>query len=106
MSQVSEADWKVLRDLRPVALERFCQGVMAEVERISTDQTQSNHQRYMAIYQLMRDRDKDLANIFDDVRRSNALICIAHLLDKELLIVSESARFSDELQVRIKMLLS
>ena len=38
MSQeISESEWKILRELKPIALDRFCQRVLAEVDRITTD---------------------------------------------------------------------
>jgi hypothetical protein len=31
--QISEADWKLFRQLHALALERFCEGVLSEVGR-------------------------------------------------------------------------
>jgi hypothetical protein len=40
MQTISESDWKVFRALHPLALERFCAGLLAEVEKLAstTDQ--------------------------------------------------------------------
>ena len=32
---IAEADWKVLRRVHPLALERYCERVLAEIERVT-----------------------------------------------------------------------
>ena len=74
MSQeISEREWKILRELKPIALDRFCQRVLAEVDRIATDTSKGDTQRYLAVFTLIRQRDDELANAFDDLRRTTAL---------------------------------
>jgi hypothetical protein len=34
--QISEADWKLFRQLSALALERFCEGVLSEVGRLAS----------------------------------------------------------------------
>lgn len=41
-----EADWKVLRRVHPLAVGRFCERVLGEVERVLRDSAQSRHERY------------------------------------------------------------
>ena len=94
--QISEADWKLFRQLRAIALERFCQRVLAEVARLSCDTGTSNHARYQAVFKLMESRDQELADTFDDVRRSTAWRQLASIQSLELLTEEEFARFSPE----------
>jgi hypothetical protein len=75
--EIPEADWKTFRELRTVALERFCERVLAELVKLATDSPGSNHERYLAVYQLIKKRDKELAGAFDDFRRSTAVRQIA-----------------------------
>jgi hypothetical protein len=35
MREIEEPDWKVLRRVHPLALERFCERVLAEIDRAS-----------------------------------------------------------------------
>jgi regulator of sigma D len=72
MHDIKESDWKTFKPLREQALERFCQRVLDEVARIGSDQTKSRHERYIAIYQMTRERDKEIEQIFDHLRRSTA----------------------------------
>jgi hypothetical protein len=54
------------------------------------------HDRYLKVYDLIRDRDKMIGRIFDDVRRSKALVLLANIKHEGLLTVAELAQFSPE----------
>jgi hypothetical protein len=90
-----EADWKLFRKLQPLALDRFCQRVLDEVGQLSRDPTKGSHERYLAVYRLLKDRDKQLAAAFDDARRSTALVQLARIQEEGLLAREEFARFSE-----------
>ena len=34
---ISESDWRLFRKLQPLALERFCERVLSEINQISSD---------------------------------------------------------------------
>jgi len=36
MREIKEPDWKVLRRVHPLALERFCEHALAEIDRVFT----------------------------------------------------------------------
>ena len=91
---ISESDWKVFRRIHPIALERFCQQVLADVERTAADTQQTSHERYLALYELMRRRDKELAAVFDELRRSTAIERLAGMLSHGLVTDEELSRFS------------
>jgi hypothetical protein len=71
--------------------------VLDEVARISSDQSKSRHERYIAIYQLTRERDKEIEQIFDTLRRSTAVMQICSLRLHELLTDEEVRQFSPEI---------
>lgn len=92
----SERDWKLLRQLAPVALERFCERVLAEAARITNAPGKTNHERYLELYKFMRAQDRDLAAAFDDRRRSNAKVKLAKIYSLGLLTEEELGAFSEE----------
>jgi hypothetical protein len=47
MREIKESDWKILRQVHKEALERFCEQILLEVERINSDSAKSFHQRYL-----------------------------------------------------------
>jgi hypothetical protein len=105
MRQILEADWKILRKLHPVALGRFCQSVLTEIESVSMDQSKSSHQRYLDIYQLVKRRDKLIADTFDDARRSVALFQLTAMRRQGLLFDEEFLQFSQETQAIVELFL-
>jgi hypothetical protein len=105
MREIRESDWKIFRQLHKVALERFCQRVLDESERLHGDTTLSAHERYIAIYRLFDKRDKEVARLFNDLRRSTALWQLAAIKAHGLLTDDEFASFSEEAQNHVAMLL-
>ena len=99
-----EADWQVFRELRVVALERFCERVLVEVGRIASERGKSYHERYLDIYQLLQTEDKDLERAFNDPRRSVALLQLLGIQALGLLTDDEIARFGPEPRAFLKSL--
>lgn len=94
--QIKESDWKLLSQLKTDALERFCQRILSEIESINANNAISAHQRYLEIYQVIERRDKEVAAIFNDHRRSTALNELAAIQSHSLLTPEEFLRFSQE----------
>lgn len=84
--------------MRQIALERFCERVLLDVGRIGADAGKSHHQRYLDIYRLIHDRDRELARAFNDMSRSKAVIQIVQIRSLGLLTEEEFAEFSEELR--------
>jgi hypothetical protein len=85
-----EHDWKHLRAVHRVALDRYCARVLEESRTIITDGTGSAHDRYLRLYRLLQERDRALAAAFDDMRRSmavprlGAMLALGVVTDEEL----------------------
>jgi hypothetical protein len=94
---ITESDWKIFRKLHPVLVERFCERILHELDAVSADHVKTFHQRYRDIYKLIERRDKELANAFDDLRRSSALMQIIAIHGRGLLTEDELNGFSQEL---------
>lgn len=103
--EIEESDWKLLRQFHQVALDRFCQRILDEIDRCNLDSGMSPHQRYLEIFKLIELRDKELARIFDDLRRSTALVVLLALRSNNLLLEDEFKRLSTPTQNRIYALL-
>ncbi len=104
-ASIHENDWKVFRQLRPVALERFCQRALSEIAQVASDTSKTSHDRYLAIYKLVQSRDDELADAFNDFRRSTAALQLAHILSHELLTDEEMTQFSPEIRDLVQLLL-
>lgn len=93
---VPESDWRVFRELREVALQRFCERVLGEVGRITQGSSSSHHERYLALFRLMQRRDDQLAHAFNDPARSRMVLQLSAMQMLDLLVPNELARFSQE----------
>ena len=102
MHDIKESDWKTFKPVREVALERFCGRVLDEVARIGSDQTKSRHERYVAIYQMTRERDKEIEQIFDTLRRSTAVLQICSFRLHGLVTDQEVRQFSREIMDEVE----
>ena len=76
MREIKEADWKVLRRLHPLAL-RFFERVLAEVERVINNKARSANKRYLDIYRILDRRDREVARLFNGLKRSQGLMTLA-----------------------------
>jgi hypothetical protein len=101
MSNIKESDWKVLRSLHPQALERFCQKVLADIASLNTNPGTNFHQKYLAVYDLIAKRDREMAIIFDELRRSTAIERLIGMRERNLFTPDEYSQFSPDLQERI-----
>jgi hypothetical protein len=95
-AEIRESDWKAFRQVHTAALDRFCEKVLGEITSFVSDTTKTPHERYLEIYKLIRERDRMLANAFNDVRRSTALLQLSIIHSHGLLTEEEMARFSPE----------
>lgn len=91
-----ERDWKLLRRLEPVALERFCDRVLGEATAIANAPAKTSHERYLQLCRFLKEQDQDLASAFNDHRRSTALRKLAWIYSLGLLTEDELGSFSEE----------
>jgi hypothetical protein len=88
---ISERDWKVLRDIEPLALD-----LLDEVTAIANEPDRGAHTGYGKIYDLIKDRDKDIADAFNDMSRSKAPWKLAIMERLGLINKDELDRFGKE----------
>ena len=105
MREFPEADWKVLRKVRETALESFCERILNQLVRASSDTSKSFHERYLSVWRLLKKHDKQLADAFDDPRRSHAYEQLALMYSLRLISQQELQKFSSDTQDVIKMLM-
>lgn len=103
--EIKESDWKLLKQLHPVALERFSQRILSEIGSINAESAKGFHQRYLDIFEVVGRRDREMTQLFDDLRRSTALTQIALIQSRGLLTEEEFSRFSTETLDFIEVLL-
>jgi len=105
MREIKESDWKFLRQFHSVALERFSEKILLEIQRIDADSAKSFHQRYLDIFEVLRGRDKEMAQVFDGLRRSTAFIQLASMKNRGLLTGDDFLCFSEETRDAVDLML-
>jgi hypothetical protein len=103
MREIPERDWKAWRKLSNAALERFCGHILDEVTSFRTA-SGSAHSRYLELFRYLRKRDDEIAEVFNDQRRSNARLQIAAAVRAEIVSREELSVFSTETQALIEAL--
>ncbi len=103
--RIKESDWKTFTKLRPLALERYCKKVMGDVDKIIHKDEEDAHERYIEMYNIIRDGDKKLAHMFDGFSRSKALDQLVMYYGNDLLNEEEIAQLSAETRERILAIL-
>lgn len=104
MKEFSESDWKLLRELRPVALERLCARILRQAAQQSDWAGRSYHQRFLQVHSLIEKGNDEIARAFDDLRRSTAFPRLFVMRTQGLITDEELARFSAETRSRIQAL--
>jgi hypothetical protein len=99
---IPESDWKRFKQVKAVALERFCEGVLSECQEVIEDRGQSAHERYLQLFRLTRERDKELAAAFDHHSRSKALTQLIAMRRLGVITNEELAGFSSETRGRLE----
>ena len=94
---LKESDWKVFRKLRELALERFCEQVLSEVKNLASNPSDTPHDCYLAIYKMIHQRNKEMAEAFDGLSRSRAWLQIVSIQKHKLLTEEEMRQFSPEM---------
>ncbi len=104
MREFPEADWKVFRRLREVALERFCERILGQVVSASSDASKSFHERYLSVWRLLQKHDKQLAEAFNNPRRSDAFPQLTLMYSLGLIEEQELQKLTPDTRNVIKML--
>ncbi len=102
--RIAERDWKQWRLLSEMALDRFCGRILDRAAAFARG-SGSAHSRYLDLFDFLRDRNREMASVFDDQRRSNACRQIADAVAAGIVTPAELDRFSDETRAHVQALL-
>ena len=102
---IKESDWKVLRQLHAIAVERFSSRIINEIEAITSATDRSAHDRYADVIALIKKRKREMEDAFDDMRRSRGTERLLAIQSHKLLTEEELARFSPEMRESLRAML-
>lgn len=93
---MKESDWKKFKVIKERAIERFCNRALEEFGEVISNTDQHVHNRYLLLYKLVQNRDKEMSLIFDDHSRSKPFLQLTAMRSNDLVDESELAELSDE----------
>jgi hypothetical protein len=103
--QIKESDWTLFRQLHQVALERFCQRVIREINEVTSNCSADYHRRYLEVFTLIMDRNEQMARAFEDMRRSTAIVLLTNIREAGLLTDEEFSEFSNETRTWVESII-
>jgi hypothetical protein len=96
---ISESDWKKFKKIKEEALERFCGTILNDVsEGLESRDNPTNHGKYLYLYKLIENYDKQVALLFNDHSRSKATIQLIMLRQEGLVNEEDLKELSNELK--------
>src|SRR2546430_289516 len=102
LGNIPESDWRHFKRVHQVLLERFCQRTLDDLGAMLRASEGSAHEQYRRAYDLLVDRDEELARVFDDFRRSTAVMQLAIMRRMALLSDDELSVFSEQTQKTVR----
>ena len=102
LGNIPESDWRHFKRVHQVLLERFCQRTLDDLGAMLRAREGSAHEQYRRAYELLVDRDEELARAFDDFRRSTAVMQLAIMRRMGLLSDDELSVFSEQTQKTVR----
>lgn len=95
-AKIPEKDWKYLRKIEPEMLATLCLRINERSKSILNTVDRSEHDKYLELYNHIKQSDKIVADCFNDWRRSNIWLKIQYLQYNDLLIDKYLNGLSDQ----------
>ena len=104
MRSVPESDWKKLRAMKDDVLNIACERIFEKIEKIMKEREGSEHEAYLQLWKLLKQEDRKISIMFDDLKRSNAIHKLAAWKHENVVSDKRFAGFSEETQETVKVL--
>lgn len=101
-SKIPEKDWKKLRSLKNAALNIACERILLKIGTLIEKRGADSHKYYLKLWKIIRSEDKEIALMFDDLKRSTAIFKLAMWKNNGLLSDDDFKEFTVETQERIQ----
>ncbi len=104
MQHIPEKGWKHLKALQGNLLAAACERIFDKIDRISLARKGREHESYLELWKMLHDEDADISLMFDDLKRSTAMMKLASWKAHNLLSDQDLEGFTQETQNRIRIL--
>jgi len=104
-NNIQESDWKTLRKIKDRLLNEYCDNILEAVESTTKNRKGKEHETYLDVWNILEEKDDEIAYMFNDLKRSNAIMKIFHMVQFGAMTLNELEQFSHETRERVKNLL-
>jgi len=101
MHAIPEKNWKRLREKQEEKLDQASADIISRVKIILQSQHGSHYKTYLNIWDVIHAGDAGIIEMFDDLRRSNAVFKLASWQRHGLINESKFKEFSEETQASV-----
>jgi len=92
---MKESDWKTFKIIKEQAIEQFCKNALEEYSEVINNKESANN-RYLLLYKLVQNRDKQMELLFDHQSRSKAIMQLIAIRGEGLANESLLNKLSEE----------
>jgi len=73
MNSIAEKDWKLLRAMKEEKLNQVCGEILQKVSQEMEFEENEEYKAYLKLWKVLNREDKKVSDLFDDLKRSNAI---------------------------------
>ena len=104
MKDLPEADWKLLRLMKDTLLRRASRTAIEHVHRFVIGPDDDPHKVYLALYRALQAEDDKIGAMFNDMRRSTAILRLGQMIRHGVIRPDELQAFTQETRDRAREL--
>ncbi len=71
---IPERDCKILQGMKDELLQLACGDILDRISTLIIESHESNHKTYLKLWETMRKEDRMIVGMFDDLKRSTAIL--------------------------------
>lgn len=105
MHKIPEWDWKIFKKQHLELHERFIEAELETLKDLFQNREMSSISRFEALADAMKRSRKRESELFDDYRRSTAVLHVLKWMDAGLLSEKEFLEYSEEVRDRLNKFL-
>lgn len=105
MRKIPERDWKQIRKIKDNVLAAVCEEIFKKVDKLSKKRNGREHEAYLELWKTIKKEDRKIADMFDELKRSNAFFKLANWRHYGFLSDEDFSNFSVETQQVIELML-
>jgi len=96
MNSIAEKDWKLLRSMKEEKLNHACGEILQQISKEIEFEGNERHNSYLKVWKILNSEDRKICEMFDDLKRSNAILKLVSWKQNGLLTEQEISKFSEQ----------